>query len=276
VAPNHRPASHAVVGRPIQVSAAKPAGDSVAVGVVWTATGGTIDESGLYTAEAAGVYQVVAQTPDGRLADTATVIVMPPPETPAVNLAGDVLGRSHSPASSEPFKVDVGAPLINVDCQGGSDFIRIDRGWLIMFASSSRQIRIGGCYHGRPISSAYANASNGSLTNDLHYRADALPGIVTIEAGSKESTTLASKKLLVIPDPFHWAFLLWLWQAWRSRRRRPPPPSDHSPIGESERSFREAWNSARRQTLDQFQELQRSLMCLVDTLRIIRRVECPR
>lgn len=52
-------------------------GDSVAVGVTYDATGGTITSSGLYTAgQTAGTYQVVALATGGALADTASVVVV--------------------------------------------------------------------------------------------------------------------------------------------------------------------------------------------------------
>jgi acid phosphatase len=52
------------------------AGDSVAVSVTWSATGGTITSSGLYTAgQTAGVYRVIASATNDSLADTATVTV---------------------------------------------------------------------------------------------------------------------------------------------------------------------------------------------------------
>ncbi len=51
-------------------------GASAPVGVVWSATGGTIDPSGSYTAgQTAGTYQVIAANVLGTLADTAAVSV---------------------------------------------------------------------------------------------------------------------------------------------------------------------------------------------------------
>ena len=51
-------------------------GDSVAVQVTWSATGGTITGGGLYTAgQAAGSYRVLATQANGSLADTASVMV---------------------------------------------------------------------------------------------------------------------------------------------------------------------------------------------------------
>jgi hypothetical protein len=53
------------------------------LGVVWTATGGTVDPSGVYTAgTVAGGYQVVATNTAGTLADTALVTIPAPPAPP--------------------------------------------------------------------------------------------------------------------------------------------------------------------------------------------------
>src|SRR5260221_3986440 len=60
----------------------KNTGDSVNVSVTYTATGGAVSGSGLYTArQTAGPYQVVARQNGGSLADTSavTVTVTPPP-----------------------------------------------------------------------------------------------------------------------------------------------------------------------------------------------------
>jgi Big-like domain-containing protein len=61
----------------------KNTGDSVAVPVTYTATGGTISGSGFYTAGAvAGAYRVIAKQSNGSLADTSTVTISattPPP-----------------------------------------------------------------------------------------------------------------------------------------------------------------------------------------------------
>jgi hypothetical protein len=57
-------------------------GSTSAVSVNWTATGGTIGGTGLYTAgSTAGTYQVIGTQQGGTLADTATVTVTSPPAT---------------------------------------------------------------------------------------------------------------------------------------------------------------------------------------------------
>jgi hypothetical protein len=54
-------------------------GTTKPVGVNWTATGGTVDPAGTYTAgDVAGTYRIVAQTVDGAHADTASVTVTAP------------------------------------------------------------------------------------------------------------------------------------------------------------------------------------------------------
>src|SRR5881394_3561388 len=55
-------------------------GDSVAVSVTWSATGGTISSAGRYTAgQTAGTYRVIAAQSGGTLADTATVTITAAP-----------------------------------------------------------------------------------------------------------------------------------------------------------------------------------------------------
>jgi len=62
--------------QPFVASGRTAAGDSVAVQVAWSATGGTITGSGLYTAgQTAGSYRVIATLPNDSLADTASVTV---------------------------------------------------------------------------------------------------------------------------------------------------------------------------------------------------------
>jgi hypothetical protein len=57
-------------------------GDSVAVTVTYTATGGTITPGGVYTAGSTpGAFRVVAAQTSGTLADSATVTITPPPPT---------------------------------------------------------------------------------------------------------------------------------------------------------------------------------------------------
>jgi parallel beta-helix repeat protein len=60
-------------------------GSTTAVGVNWTATGGTIDAGGNYTAgSTAGTYKVIATGASSPLADTATVTITPAPATPTL------------------------------------------------------------------------------------------------------------------------------------------------------------------------------------------------
>src|SRR6185312_8829195 len=51
-------------------------GTAVPIGANWSATGGTIDDGGSYTAgDTAGTYQVIATNTAGTLADTATITI---------------------------------------------------------------------------------------------------------------------------------------------------------------------------------------------------------
>ena len=66
-------------------------GDSVAVSVSFSATGGTITTSGLYTAgQTPGDFRVVAAEPGGTLADTASVHVTTPGSAVVLVGAGDI------------------------------------------------------------------------------------------------------------------------------------------------------------------------------------------
>jgi hypothetical protein len=59
-------------------------GSTAPVGVVWTASGGSIDPAGAYTADSvAGTFRVIASNTAGTLADTAVVTINPPPAPPA-------------------------------------------------------------------------------------------------------------------------------------------------------------------------------------------------
>jgi hypothetical protein len=58
-------------------------GDTVPIGVSWSASGGTIDAGGLYVAgDAVGTFRVIAIKNAGTLADTAIVTIAAPPSPP--------------------------------------------------------------------------------------------------------------------------------------------------------------------------------------------------
>jgi hypothetical protein len=58
-------------------------GDTVAIGVNWSASGGTIDAGGLYVAgDTVGTFRVIAIKNAGTLADTANVTISAPPSPP--------------------------------------------------------------------------------------------------------------------------------------------------------------------------------------------------
>lgn len=87
-------------------------GSPTTVGVDWSATGGTVDGAGVYTAgPAAGAYRVVASNTAGTVADTALVTVTvpstPAPAPPAVlvSLVLSPTNVSLSPGGSRQFKV---------------------------------------------------------------------------------------------------------------------------------------------------------------------------
>ena len=58
-------------------------GDTVPIGVTWSAKGGTIDAGGLYVAgDTVGTFRVIAIKNAGTLADTATITITAPPSPP--------------------------------------------------------------------------------------------------------------------------------------------------------------------------------------------------
>jgi hypothetical protein len=58
-------------------------GDTVPIGVTWSARGGSIDAGGLYVAgDTVGTFQVIAIKNAGTLADTATITINAPPSPP--------------------------------------------------------------------------------------------------------------------------------------------------------------------------------------------------
>jgi hypothetical protein len=75
------------------------AADSVEVSVVFTATGGTVTSSGLYTAgTTAGTYRIIAAS--GGLADTATITLIPPAAAAPPAVQGIPFGPWHVPLDS--------------------------------------------------------------------------------------------------------------------------------------------------------------------------------
>jgi hypothetical protein len=73
-------------------------GSTAAIGVVWQASGGTIDPSGLFSAgDVAGTYRVIASNTAGTLADTSSVVISAP--TPAPTPAPTLAQVYLSPAS---------------------------------------------------------------------------------------------------------------------------------------------------------------------------------
>ena len=71
-----------------------PDGTSTAIRVNWSASGGTIDQAGIYRATSTpGAYHVVATTPNGKVADTIPVTILPD------SVSRDVPG---SPTAPEP------------------------------------------------------------------------------------------------------------------------------------------------------------------------------
>jgi len=109
------------VGASVQFAAygRKRNGDSVALSVTWSATGGTISGAGRYTAgQTAGMYRVLATQSGGTLADSATVTITaapppPPPPPPPPGTVNDlaVAGVSDSSVTLSFTEVTDGTGL---------------------------------------------------------------------------------------------------------------------------------------------------------------------
>jgi hypothetical protein len=79
-------------------------GSTAPVGVVWSATGGEVDPSGVYTAgPAGGSYRVIATTTAGTLADTSAITINEPAPTLASVIVSPV-STSLSSGGSKQFK----------------------------------------------------------------------------------------------------------------------------------------------------------------------------
>jgi hypothetical protein len=77
---------------------------TTSVGVVWSATGGDVDPSGVYTAgSVAGSYRVIATSTSGSLADTSAVTVTAPAPT-LTSVIVSPASVSLTPGASKQFK----------------------------------------------------------------------------------------------------------------------------------------------------------------------------
>jgi len=100
--------SSATVGAGLQqqftVMGVQSDGAEVPIGVTWTATGGTIDAGGLYTAgNTAGTYKVIAKHVTTSLADTA-VVTVPPATLTAITMTPTSV--SLGPGQGQQFSVE--------------------------------------------------------------------------------------------------------------------------------------------------------------------------
>jgi hypothetical protein len=215
------PGSYRIILRPTEVVRTRQQlrdGDRMPISILWKATGGTITPDGLYTAGPAGVYQVIAKTVDGRLADSATVYVLQMPARSATSKSAMRMGTGRT----TPMIATIGAPGLPVHCLGASeDFLTIDAGLPIMFSGSSRQIRIGGCVAGKSVVQvAYAFASAGKLTPELRYESDGgdIPALVKIQAGTG-SGAATTATIVIVPNFLKLSLLVAVWSFIMRRNR---------------------------------------------------------
>ncbi len=83
-------------------------GSAIPVGVNWSATGGVVDPSGVYTADSVpGSYQVIASNTAGTLADTATVTVGASSPTPTPAPAPPPAAPGHRRVILSPSRISL-------------------------------------------------------------------------------------------------------------------------------------------------------------------------
>jgi hypothetical protein len=100
-------------------------GSTTQIGVNWTATGGTVDASGVYTAgSVTGTYRVVAVTTDGSRADTAVVTVTAPTLSQLVLLPASFSLSTGGTKQLSTYGVnsvgDTVAPTVTFSATGGT------------------------------------------------------------------------------------------------------------------------------------------------------------
>jgi hypothetical protein len=96
------------------------AGDSIAVTVSWASNGGTISSNGVFQAQAAGTYAIVAQS--GGKADTANATVTAPPPPPS-GLANECNAPQPGWVFCDDFDQDRLSSYFEYSAQSGS-FVR--------------------------------------------------------------------------------------------------------------------------------------------------------
>jgi hypothetical protein len=100
-------------------------GSTTQIGATWTATGGTVDAAGVYTAGSLpGTYRVVAATTDGSRADTAVVTVTAPTLTKVVLLPASFSLTTGGTKQLTTYGVnsigDTVAPSVTFSATGGT------------------------------------------------------------------------------------------------------------------------------------------------------------
>lgn len=137
-------------------------GSIVAIGVTWTATGGSIDGGGVYTAgSTAGTYQVVAKAASANVADTVPVTVVPAPVIPP---------GSSTPSAPYPHLPTGLSSLFQYDGNG------LPSGW----GTANMAVGVGSTYAYTPGTASIVSAPNAPVgaptVYDLLYPAGLQPG----------------------------------------------------------------------------------------------------
>ena len=165
-----RPATakvHAGAQRAFAVTGYRGDGSASAVGVTWSATGGEVDPSGVYTAgTTAGTYQVIAANTAGTLADTSVVTVADAPAPPA-----------NPPANPPPAPTLAGVIVLPVSVSltsgGSAQFKAYGRSSVgdslpvgVVFTGSGGSITSNGLYTAGPTAGTYRVIATASGLSD--------------------------------------------------------------------------------------------------------------
>jgi hypothetical protein len=103
------------------------AGDSIGIASKWSASGGMVSNTGVFRASTAGTYRVIARSPSGTLADTATVTVTAPATPPPSGLANECATPKVGWIWCDDFDQDRLASYFEYDAKNGS-FVRASGG----------------------------------------------------------------------------------------------------------------------------------------------------
>jgi hypothetical protein len=229
-----------------------PGGGTIHGGsAMWSATGGTIDPNGMYTAGSEpGVYKVIATGPSG-LADTATVTIVAP--------IGGVTRESPTAEKAPPTErapPTVGGafeePRIEVvSTLGPPDSVKLTTPVVSLVTGGSFQFTLMGFWNGlgHAYSDADFRARGGFVTPQGFFAAGTQPGRFPLIAGDFRLGILDTAWVYIAPSwlslpstlaPLIPFILKWAWDRITHGRNMGPP----SPGSISKADFGQSWRSA--------------------------------